>query len=169
MDNAPLWAVLLIGLGSGALGAFATTWYRARHERHEADRDRRTQACYDFLRATDAAMGATRDILDWLTKNRVAHVPEETLAPTIATGDALVAARARIVLLFGPDAAISATTEAMCRAHIDVRRALQATPPGFGTAYDNMTRMGDLLDDEFLATAYHGMIGQRGRWSRLFP
>jgi hypothetical protein len=163
VDDTPLWAILLIGLGSGALGAFMTTWYRAQHERKEAERERKTQACADFLTAQQALMAATRDTLDHLTTHSYTRLPSDRLAPTVAAGDVLLGAHLRLVLLFGPDSEICRTTEEVVRHGTEINHGLREMPPNFTRAHSNLIAAGDLLDDAFMAKAHAALSA---RWRR---
>ena len=54
----PLWLALLTSVGSGALGAFATTWLTGRTDREERWRERLIAAAEDFQKPLLAANGA---------------------------------------------------------------------------------------------------------------
>jgi hypothetical protein len=167
VDETPLWAILLIGLGSGALGAFATAWYGARHERTETDRERKLEACYDFVRVTQDSMGTTRDALHWLRANSVVQMDEQLLARTVTAGEALLGAYQRIALLFGPTSKIGKVAETIVDTVTNILTAFRATLPDGDAAYEAMVAMGNLLDDEFVVLAHRGIQGSGGTLSGL--
>jgi hypothetical protein len=140
---------IIVGLGSGSLGAQLSAWYKARTDRQERFRDRLLDAAEGFSSAASEALVALRDASAAMNRGRPEEIePAEQRA--WVKRDELLHNSARINLLYGPRSEIASlatsVTHELAVGGIHLRSDLSMTDQAIATTTKNLA--------EFQSTAF---------------
>lgn len=142
-------ATIIVGLGSGSLGAQLSAWYKARTDRQERFRDRLLDAAERFSGTASEALVALRDASRTMNSGRPEEIePAERRA--WAKRDELLHASARINLLYGPRSEVASlatsVTHELAVGGIHLRSDLSMTDQAITNTTGNLA--------EFQSTAF---------------
>lgn len=166
-EGVSTWVVLLVGLLGGAVGAAVTTWWRARHERIERQRERMIEAAAEFLEAANAYMArANAAIKELLGQYIISAAADPVVQDARHAGNAAIERLHVVWLVFGPTSNAGAAASIMMESYARVQHQLEASPPDAVKADEELQTASTQLEFFVLAAHNHAEQGRVMRRQR---